>query len=511
METSSVQICVPVCVERASEVFETVRHAASLGNLVELRLDCLAEPARELLTDTAEFGVPIILTMRAPAQGGHNSMNYHDRLGFWSSVEKLPVNCLVDIELDLIPDLFTESVSQNPVLSLSRLICSHHDFAGVPSDLEQIYERLAATGSRILKIAVSAGDATDCLPVFRLLDRAAREGREMIAIAMGQAGVMTRILAPSRGAFLTYGALDGEKATAPGQSTARDLREVYRIERIDRGTEIMGLIGKPVSHSISPHIHNAAFAAAEIDAVFMPIEVNDLSSFMRRMVRESSREIDWNIRGLSVTAPHKRSVMELLDWIEPVAQEIGAVNTIVAQDGELHGYNTDAAGFLFPLREKYGALRGARCAIIGAGGAARAALWGLRREGATMVLFVREQGRAKPVAAEFEAESRPIVNASFDGFDILVNATPLGTSGARETETPVTAAQFRGVRLAYDLVYNPLETQFQREARTAGCETMGGIHMLIAQAIEQFKLWTGREPDVEVMRAAALRALGSAA
>ena len=214
-------------------------------------------------------------------------------------------------------------------LSSKRLICSHHDFAGVPADLENIYRRMAATNAPILKIAVQADDAIDCLPVFNLIERARREGRELIAIAMGQAGVMTRILGPSRGSFLTYGSLDEDSATAPGQVTARELREVYRIDSIDRETEIMGVIGRPVAHSISPHIHNAAFAQANINAVFIPFEVHDVDSFMRRMVRTSSREIEWNLRGLAVTAPHKSSVMKHLDWIEPAAKEIGAVNTIV--------------------------------------------------------------------------------------------------------------------------------------------------------------------------------------
>src|SRR5439155_8309306 len=174
--------------------------------------------------------------------------------------------------------------------------------------------------------------------------------RDLIAIAMGSAGVITRILGPSRGSFLTYGSLDDTSATAPGQLTARDLRSVYRIDSIDRDTEIMGLIGQPVSHSISPHIHNAAFENAGVNAVFIPFEVRDLEAFVRRMARECSREIEWKLRGFSVTAPHKAAVIKHLDWIDATAKEIGAVNTIVIQDGELRGYNTDAAAFIQPLR-----------------------------------------------------------------------------------------------------------------------------------------------------------------
>jgi 3-dehydroquinate dehydratase/shikimate dehydrogenase len=329
----------------------------------------------------------------------------------------------------------------------------------------------------------------------------------MIAIAMGQAGVMTRILGPSRGSFLTYGSLDDESATAPGQLTARELRQVYRIDAIDEKTEVVGLIGNPVAHSLSPQMHNAAFAAAGANVVYLPFEVDDADQFMRRMVCPSSRELKWNLRGLSVTAPHKSTVMDYLDWIDPVAQQIGAVNTILVCKDELHGYNTDAAGFLFPLKGKFGSLQDAHCAVIGAGGAARAALWSLRSEGAKVALFARDPGKARRLTQEFEIDTSPISGASFAGFDIVVNTTPLGTRRTSELETAAVAEQFPGVRLAYDLVYNPLETRFLREARAAGCETLGGIEMLVAQAVAQLKIWFGSEPDIEVMRAAALRAL----
>jgi len=200
-------------------------------------------------------------------------------------------------------------------------------------------------------------------------------------------------------------------------------------------------------------------------------------------------------------------VINSLDWVESAAKDIGAVNTIVIQDKQLHGYNTDASGFIAPLLRKYESLKDGRCAVIGDGGGARAALWGLRRERAHVALLVRDFEKARTVAEELGVECQPLSGASFDGFDVVVNATPLGTRGEREDETPATADQLRSVRLAYDLVYNPFETRFLREARMAGCETISGVEMLVAQAIEQIKLWTGKQPDVEVMRAAALKAL----
>ena len=508
MKANPVRICVPVCVRHSNEVPSAMSRAAEAADMIELRLDCLAESeldsiVRLLPEHLNQLGIPVILTLRSADQGGNASTESAARRHFWASVKKVPGNCLIDLELDLAQELTTDG--ELPT-EWSSVICSHHDFCGLPADLEKIYERMSVTPARILKIAVQADDATDCLPIFHLLDRAQNEGRELIAIAMGQAGILTRILGPSRGSYLTYGSLDDESATAPGQLTARELHEVYRIDLIDRQTEVFGIIGKPVGHSLSPRIHNAAFGASKINAVYIPVEVSDVNQFMRRMAHPRTRELDWNLCGLSVTAPHKATVMSWLDWIDPAAKEIGAVNTIVVRGSELHGYNTDALAFISPLRKKFGSLKDARCAIIGAGGGARAALWALRNQAARVELFVRDLDRAKSTAEGFGVDYRVLANAGFDGFDIVINATPLGTRGDQQDETPAVAEQLRNVRLACDLVYNPLETRFLREARAAGCETLSGIEMLLAQAAEQFKLWTGREPEVELMRAAALQA-----
>ena len=504
MEPGKVKICVPVCVG-TSELSDSIRRAAELGDMIELRLDCLPEEKRGTAWRAlaASAGCTVILTLRPAEQGGQTNVTRTDRLQFWSSIQDVRERVMFDLEFDVI----TEALA-NESLDASRVICSHHQFEAEIASLESMYERMAAQPAAVLKIAVHADDAVDCLPIFKLLERAQRDGRELIAIAMGQAGVVTRILGPSRGSFLTFGSLDDQTATAPGQLTASELREVYRIDRINRQTQIVGLIGRPVAHSMSPRIHNAAFAEAHANAVFIPFEVQDLEAFMRRMVRKATREIDWNLRGFSVTAPHKASVMEHLDWIEPGAKEIGAVNTIVVQNDALHGYNTDAPAFVETLSGRLDQLEGLRCAVIGAGGAARGVVWALRQAGASISLFARDKAKARSIGDDFQIAIHELARANFDEYDVVINATPLGTIGAHESGTPVTAEQLRGVRLAYDLVYNPLETRFMREAKAAGCETIGGLEMLIAQAVAQFKLWTGTDPNVATMRAAAESALG---
>lgn len=506
-----VRICVPLCEKSLEALEHSVSSATTQGDLIEFRLDCLSRAELDqfdgLLRLVARTSSPTILTLRPNEEGGKCELDFEARHQFWLRLQEASGSYLMDMELDLIEGFFSSTGPSSLQIDWARVIASKHDFSGVPADLEQIYKRLARTPARIVKIAVQAHDITDCIPVFRLLNRARDERREAIAIAMGSAGMATRILGPSRGVFLTYGALDAEGATAPGQITAKELRDVYRIDKITGDTQILGLAGFPVTHSISPHIQNAAFARTNFDGVYIPFEVRDLAAFMKRMVHPRTRDIDWSFRGLSVTAPHKSAVMDHLDWIEPAATEIGAVNTVVVEAEALRGYNTDALAFIKTLTQAAGDLRDARCAIIGAGGAACAALWGLRQSGTRVTVFARDVKKAELLAERFDVDSTSLDSASFEGFDVVINATPLGTSGEQDMETPARASQLRGARLAYDLVYNPAQTQFLREAQEAGCKGFGGLAMLIAQAAEQFRLWTGLEAPEEIMQSAAVAAL----
>jgi 3-dehydroquinate dehydratase/shikimate dehydrogenase len=541
INNSRTRVCVPICVDYACDLAAAIARAAQLADVIELRFDCLKD-AKQL--DEALFYLPtflswylrpFIFTFRPKEQGGYRQLDAGDRLSFWrhflqpvlERVAKLadsqrfifgPDRCatdpflpprtrhFADLELDLIDDPRRRAALAS-FIELVTPIVSQHNFAGVPADLESIYERAANLPNAIPKIAVRADDITDCLPVLRVIERARREGRDAISIAMGEAGLLTRVLAPSRGAFLTYGSLDVPQATAPGQITASDLRELYRVDSINERTSIMGLIGSPVAHSLSPQMHNAAFATCGIDAVYIPFETRDVRAFTRRMAHPRTRELEWNLRGFSVTAPHKSAIIEELNEVDPAAREIGAVNTVVCEGDALRGYNTDAAAALAPLRGLID-LEGARVALIGAGGAARALLWSLRESNAHTTVFARDGESARTVATQFGASSRQLEGVRFNEFDLVINATPLGTRGAREDEAVASAEQLRGARFAYDLVYNPAETRFLREARAAGCEAcIGGLAMLVAQAAAQFELWTGASAPVEVMRAAAERAL----
>ena len=480
---SRTRVCVPVCEKNLSAFKSACERATELGDFVELRLDCL-EPKdlSAAVSELSSFSRPVILTFRPSEQGGYRDLTREERLAFWKTQAIRGDTVWWDVEGDVAHDLSPD---------WSRTIVSHHDFSGVPSDLEKIYETLAQTPARVIKIAAQANEIVDCLAVFELIDRARSEGREVIAIAMGNAGVVTRVLGPSRGAFLTYGSLDEDTATAPGQVNARKLRSLYNIDTIDDETMICGLVGQPAMHSVSPHIHNAAFAHEGINGVYLPFEVGDVESFVKRMAHPRHRELSWNLRGLSITAPHKQTVMAFLDWIEPEAKEIGAVNTVVVEKDGLLGYNTDAAGFIHPLIKRIGSLERKQVAVIGAGGAARSAIWALRRAGANVTVFVRDVSRVN-------VPCERLASASFDGYDLVVNATPAA---------PATEEQLRGAQWVYDLVYNPIETRLLHEARKAGCQTLGGLEMLVAQAKIQFELWTGKNPSEAIMYESALTGL----
>lgn len=509
----STRICISICADNLDELLQRINRAPMTADMVEIRLDCfdvatLQDVVAKFESGAIRSSLSLIFTLRPMDQGGMRDLQFGERIEFWRShlcpLQQDRFN-YVDLEYDVARYLssFTPDIGS---VDWDRVICSHHDFRVEPENLSEIWELLADTRAGVLKIAVVASDVSDCVPILKFLDRSRNEQRKAIAIAMGDAGITTRILGPARGSFLTYASPDSDHATASGQLDANTLEKIYRVRNITDETIITGLMGRPVSHSVSPHMHNAAFAASDLDAVYIPFDVQDPSRFLARMVHPRTRQIAWNLRGLSVTAPHKIAVMKHLDRVDPAAKEIGSVNTIVVKGEALFGYNTDVAAAISLLR-RYLDFEGENVAIIGLGGAARALLWGLRAEGASVTVFARDVERASTTAQEFGAACRSIDGANFDGFHAVVHATPIGTRGQSEGATLVTETQLRGAQVAFDLVYNPIETRFLSEARKAGCETIGGLEMLLVQAMLQFQLWFGTYPPTDVMEEAAMRAL----
>jgi 3-dehydroquinate dehydratase/shikimate dehydrogenase len=492
------KVCVPVCAENADEFVRGIREASDIADIIELRFDCLSrDDANTVLAllPRLEVKCPMIATFRPREQGGPREIGIDERKDFWENL----------------PDIFWAGDLEEDALSfrtaLNRRIVSFHDFGESSIDLAGIFERLAATDADMVKIASSVADVTDTIAFWNLLERESGRGKPLTPIAMGEAGKITRILGPAHGSALTYASLNSHTQMAPGQIPSADLIGVYRVRGLDRATDVYGVISGDTSYSISPFIQNAAFANAKLNSVFVPLQVKDVGSFFRRMVRPETREKDLNFRGFAVTMPHKESIMAHLDHIDETAEKIGAVNTVKLVDGKSYGANTDADGFIDPLIEYFGDLRGARVALAGAGGAARACLYALVRAGAEATVLSRDPGKARRLAEEFRSHSAGNLADGFAGFDIFVNATPLGTSGPLADKTVAESNGLKGAKMVYDLVYNPLETVLLREAANAGAETLSGIEMLISQGRRQFAIWTGLEAPVETMRAAAFEKL----
>jgi shikimate dehydrogenase len=253
-------------------------------------------------------------------------------------------------------------------------------------------------------------------------------------------------------------------------------------------------------------MHNRAAAALGLDFVYLPLEVDDPPSFFARFVRAATREIEWRLAGASVTIPHKTAVMNLVDEVDESALSAGAVNTIVIKDGRVIGHNTDVAGAIAPL-EKVCSLGDKHFAVIGAGGAARAVVSGLVGRGARVTLFARDVAKARPVGRDLNISVTPLDAIDTSDATVVINTTPVGMRGHSEGHSPVSRAALEGRKVAYDLVYNPLETRFLKDALNCGCVTVNGLEMLVAQAALQFRLWTGRDAPADLMRRAALESI----
>ena len=510
------KICVSIREKTAQDLINAVEKAAAVADIVEIRFDDFDENQLKLVLTELQnrresLATPLLATMHEIA-----GEDFYEKFKIWQTILATGIFQFIDLAHSFA--VIVQKYDRNARLPADTKnfienakkhtnIYSLHYFEGAPSDLERIYEINIKNSADILKIAVQANDATDGLELMKLLGKAKAENRKFIPIAMGEPGIWTRILGLARGAFMTFAALDGESATAPGQLTAQEMLEVYRVKELDENTEIYGLVGESVLHSASPQMHNTAFKCHELNSVYVPFAVKNLEEFMRRMINPATREIEWNLRGFSVAIPHKVEIMKYLDFIDKTAAEIGSVNTVKVVGDELHGYNTDAEGFIEPLKNSYKNLNGAKVAVLGAGGAARAAIYALKQEGAEVTIFARNLEKALNLAKDFDANLEVLdEEADFSSFQILVNATPLGMKkGELENQAPVKTLQIGGVGLLYDLVYNPMTTKLMREAKAVFVPTLGGLEMLVAQGVAQFKLWTEKDAPIKEMREAAWR------
>ena len=489
------RVCAVVAARRAREMQAQLAVARRRTNLAELRLDWLANDAeiavflKWLARQRKSKGATLIATCRRQGAGGEYKGTIAKQL--FHLAEAVRAGCRwYDLEVETTSHCPPELL--DVLLGEGRQLASAHFFKRVPADLERVAKQLKRTKPDAIKIAAHCNSLADGLKLLRF----ARSQRNMVAIPMGVLALPLRLLSTREGSAFNYAPV--AHATAPGQASLDESLTVYRADKIDRRTQVYGVIGNPIAHSLSPAMQNAGFRARRIDAVYFPFLVHDLKDFIGAV-----RPL--RIRGFSVTIPHKENILRYLDGCDGLAEKIGAVNTVVVHsNGELYGYNTDFVGVLRTLQTRI-ALGSSRVLILGAGGAARAVAFALALAGASVFVHARriEKARLLADAAGGQAIERKRLRTEF--FDAIVNATPVGMY-PQTGESPLAPSELN-CRLVFDTIYRPRQTKLLQLAARRGIQTVSGVDMFVAQGTAQWEIWTGERAPETVMRRAVVCSL----
>lgn len=492
-------ICVSIGRGRHKMMMAEHRHLAEQGiELVELRLDYIrrAVNLKRLLRNRH---CPVIATCRRKEDGGMWEGTEHERIVLLRTAIVDGAD-YIDLEEDIAGDI--------PRFGKTKRIISYHNFRETPDELEKLHARMCKLDPDIVKIATMAHSPDDNRRILHLMKNSTQP---TVALCMGEIGMPTRILGGKFGAPFTYATFHHERQLAPGQLSYEQMKEVYNYDAINEQTQIFGVIADPVGHSLSPVIHNAAFRHLGLDMLYLPFRVprENLDSFL-------SQCHDLDIRGLSVTIPHKEDVLRSCREVDGAVNGIGAANTLVFENENLVvGYNTDFHAAMQSLEEAAredaspNPLGERKALILGAGGVAKAIAYGLRRRKAEVVIASRTRFRSETLADQLQCRAIDWDGRYEEEFDIIINGTPVGM------HPNVDATPYDGERLSYsvivfDTVYNPEQTLFIKQARAQGCKVITGVDMFIRQAAMQFKYFTGQEAPEEVMREEFKRAIGAA-
>jgi 3-dehydroquinate dehydratase/shikimate dehydrogenase len=487
------RICAVVAAGTAAEMRKLLRSALRHTSTVELRLDWLgsdAERARFLhwLGKSQLRNATFLATCRR-REGGGKFAGGVDRELYWL-IQAREAGCQwCDLEVETLRKLPGQSIREYPVPP--RVLLSVHDFERTP-DLPRSVNPPARGGADAVKIAAQVRTIRDSVRLLRL----ARNSKNFVAVPMGEAGLPARILALREGSALAYAPVAA--ATAPGQVSLDEMKHLYRAHALTRRTRVYGVIGDPIGHSLSPLLHNTGFVARRIDAVYLPFLVRQLADFLAAIP-------EFGIRGFSVTIPHKQTILKHLKECEPLAADIGAMNTVVVRsDSSLYGCNTDYVGVLRALEQKL-QIKGSRALIFGAGGSARAAAFALSRAGAVVGICARREKAAKELARAVGGEVIPRRALRTEFFDAILNATPVGMH-PHGGISPLAPGELH-CRIVMDLIYRPQRTQLLKLAAKKGIATVSGVEMFLAQGIAQWEIWTGKRAPEASMRRAVLAAL----
>ena len=492
-------ICVSIARGRHRHVIAEHKHLVSQGaNLVELRLDYINGEIN-LKRLLVERPCPVVITCRRERDGGKWAGSDEQRLMLLRTAIAEGVE-YVDLEEDVATNI--------PRYGKTKRIVSLHDFRKTPEDLAEIHARLSKLDPDIVKIATMANHPHDNL---RMLELIRRSKVPTVGLCMGDIGTPSRLLAGKFGAPFTYATFHHERTLAPGQLSYQQMMEIYHYERIQPDTAIYGVIGDPIGHSLSPMIHNAAFRKTGLNAVYLPFRVP--REHLMQFLDDASK---LGIRGLSVTIPHKESVQPRLSDADASAQGIGACNTMVWDDDLIHGFNTDERAALESLERAIAddpgrgpTINGLSALVLGAGGAARAIAYGLKKRGVNVIISGRTLQRAEQLGERVKCRVVDWNMRHGVGADILVNCTPVGMHPNVDA-TPYEKHHLRPSMIVFDTVYNPENTLLIKDARTQGALTITGVEMFLRQAALQFRLFTAQDAPMDVMRETFRRQIGPA-
>jgi 3-dehydroquinate dehydratase / shikimate dehydrogenase len=475
------RVCVAITGNDPTELVEKAETLVRDNSLLEFRLDYLSRPALALpkikrFTDYHPH-VAVIATCRRVSGGGKFKGSIASQLDVLTKA--IAAGCqLVDLELQSAVKCKPAQVEK--LRNQAALMLSFHDFKATKK-LEETLAKMTVIPADYYKLVSTATTLSDNITMMKFLEQHG-DRQTLVGMCMGEQGIISRVLGVRAGSAFTFASVSDEEKTAPGQVTSQDLRNTYRIDQVDAATRVYGVVGDPIAHSLSPAIMNAAMRRANVNGVYVALHAKTLKDLMA-CVR------DIPIHGLSVTMPYKQDIIEHLDNTDGHTTKIGACNTVVrAQDGKLYGFNTDAAGVVRPLERRL-PLENSKILVLGAGGAARAAVFGLKERGAEVFILNRSAGPAQKLARQARARSVKRPDLKKLAFDVIINATPIGLGNTRET--PLKEEEIKA-RFVFDMVYDPIETRLLKLAKERGAEVIPGYEMFVHQAARQFEIWTGK-------------------
>jgi len=485
------RVCLALSGDTVEDMLATAESMARDNPFLEFRLDYLKQPLAALpkihrFLGTHQY-VTAIGTCRRADNGGKFKGSLASQLDVLTKAHAAGCQ-IVDLELQSALKSKPEAIAR--LRSRAGLILSFHDFRAT-RNLDETLEKMLKIPADFYKVVTTATALSDNVAMMKFL-QAQSAKHALIGLCMGEQGISSRVLGVRAGSVFTFGAINDDLKTAPGQVSAWDLRAIYRIDQVDAATRVYGVAGDPISHSLSPVIMNTALRRENVNGVYLPLHAKTLKDLIY-----CAREIP--LHGLSITMPYKQTILPYLDNTDAHTAKIGACNTVVrGQEGKLYGFNTDVAGVIRPLEQRL-SIESAKVLVLGAGGAARAAVFGLKERGAEVWILNRTTVKSQKLARQAKARTIKRADLRKIAFDAIINATPVGMGNAGDC--PLKDQEIQA-RVVFDMVYDPVETHLLQVARAKGIAVIPGVEMFVQQAARQFEIWTGKPaPAGDMLRA----------